>query len=431
MKSIPVLLAALFLLGCEQGVKVETTSPSKGEIRDSFREPARTRLRRTYRITMPVSGRIGRIELEPGMTVSKGQRLASYDVVALDQAVAEARAAVAAFEAQIKLKADNRLEVLGLSESRTMVKANTELVSATLEQIKAYQARAHNAERELKRIKDVAKTNGAFSQSRLEEAQLNADTARIDLKQQQFYLAALRAFDVAVRLGPPFVTQYIDRKQLERAVLLQRKAQAQSRLTRSLHQRKLADLRAPIDGVVLQRYEQGDRTLLAGQQLLLIGDLSQLEVAVDVLTGDAQRIVVGGDVSLTAVVGGQPLAGKIRRIEPAGFTKLSSLGVEQQRVTVVVAFVEPPRNLGVGYRVQARFYTSQKPDALLVPRYSVLQAPDRTHYVLKVAGGVLRRQPVEIGLRTDLQLEIVKGLSASDKIVARADSTMTEGMKVK
>jgi len=150
-----------------------------------------------------------------------------------------------------------------------------------------------------------------------------------------------------------------------------------------------------------------------------------------VLTQDVLRLREGSDVSLQAAVGREPIAGKVARIEPAGFTKLSSLGVEQQRVNVIISLEGGRGNLGVGYRLQARFTTGAKADALIVPRYSVLQAPDRAFYVLKAADGVIAKQTVAIGLRSDLELEILSGLGESDPIIARPDATMKEGMRVK
>ena len=134
-------------------------------------------------------------------------------------------------------------------------------------------------------------------------------------------------------------------------------------------------------------------------------------------------------MELEPAVGLATLAGKVKLVEPAGFTKLSSLGVEQQRVKAIVAFDGKHDNLGVGYRLQARFLTGSKTDALIVPRFSVLQAPDRTFYVFKVTGGKLQRQPITLGLRSDLELEVVEGLADSDRIVARPDATMKDGMK--
>ena len=91
---------------------------------------------------------------------------------------------------------------------------------------------------------------------------------------------------------------------------------------------------------------------------------------------------------------------------------------------------EAPPKLGVGYRVQARFITGSKAKALKVPRFSLLQAPDRSYYLLKVVDGALVKTPVTVGLRSDLELEITSGLAAGDVIVKQADTTLQDGMKV-
>ena len=273
--------------------------------------------------------------------------------------------------------------------------------------------------------------SGTIPERDVDDIRLRAETAKIELSRQEFYTAAFNVVYTAIQLGPRYIEQYLERKDLDLAILRHQLTQAKARGARAAHDLALAKVLSPIDGVVLERLEQGDRTLPAGHALLLLGNLDELEVVADVLTQDAMRLAAGSPVALTPVVGGTTIAGTVKRIEPAGFTKLSSLGVEQQRVRVIVAFDAPPEGLGVGYRLQAEFFTGRKTDALLVPRFSVLQAPDRSFYVLKVEDGRVRKQPVEIGLRNDLQMEVVAGLAEGDALVAKPDTTMKEGMAVR
>jgi len=424
------LLSIFLFCGCGGPTEVSGIKPRKGEIQESFSEPARTRLAKTYPIAMPVAGRIARIDLEPGDPVKKGQVLAMYDLVPFQEAVAEAQAAIRELEAQIVVKEDNRLEETMLSETRATVQAASESVNASAKQTEAERANAEHAQRNLGRMKKLAGEK-TIPESDLDDAQLRADTAEIALKRQEFYHAALNALTVAVNLGPSFVEKYILRKGLERETLMHQVAEAKARLARAQHDLELADIRSPIDGVVLERNEQGDRTVSAGQPLLLVGNLDDLEVIADVLTQDALRLHIGSETSLEPALGiEQKIPGKVKRIEPQGFTKLSSLGVEQQRVNVIVSFTKRPEGLGVGYRVQARFLTGSKADTLIVPRFTVLQAPDRSFYVFKIVGGKLKKQPVTLGLRSDLELEVTSGLSPSDTIVAEPDTTMKDGMSV-
>jgi len=425
-----VLAASLAFAGCGGGTEVEAVRPRRGEIHESFTEPARTRLARTYPIGMPIGGRIARIALEPGDPVKAGQPLVEFDLVPLDQAVAEAKAAVAELRAEITVKEDTRIEKTAADEANATVKAADEALKAADAEVSAQRVRSDRAARDLERTRQLAAKKIA-SEDALDVAAVAAETALIELRKQEFYRTALHALVTAVNLGPRAISQYIDRKGLEREVLVHRLAQAQARLARAEHERKLADVRSPLAGVVLERHEQGDRTLAAGQPLLLLGNLDDLEAVADVLTQDALRLAEGSKVSLEPAVRREPIPGKVRRIEPAGFVKLSSLGVEQQRVRVLIAIEGPHEGLGVGYHVQARFLTAVKSDALIVPRFSVLQAPDQSYYVLKILGERLHRQPVKLGLRSDLELEVTAGLAASDLIVSRPDATLAEGARVR
>lgn len=427
--AFPVLCIGL-LTGCEGNLEVEAVSPRRGEIRESFREPARTRLAKTYPITMPVSGRLARIDLEPGDEVIAGQLLVEIDLVPFREAAAEAKAAIEELEAEIEVKEDNRLENTALDEALAAVKAAAEALNAANAKVDAEKAFADRMAKELTRKETLAKES-VIAEDQLDDAKLGAETSLIKLREEEFNRAALKAIIVAVNLGPRAIEQFISKKGLEKAVLEHRLVQARSRLARAEHELKLAQVRSPIDGVVLERREQGDRWLAAGSPLLLLGNLEQLEVVADVLTQDALRLDLGSEVLLEPASGLPEISGKVKQIEPAGFTKLSSLGVEQQRVKVIVDFAGPHERIGVAYRLHARFLTGSKKDALIVPRFSVLQAPDRSFYVLKIEGGRLKQRTVMLGLKSDLEMEVVEGVNESDVLVARPDATMRGGAKVK
>lgn len=425
-----VVLTAALLPGCGGKTEVDVIGPQRGEIAESFAEPARTRLARTHPVTMPVNGRIGRVMLEPGDTVSAGQALVELDLVPFQTAVEEGRAHVRELEARLAVSRYNRLEMTALEETEIAVEAAEDALRAADAQVEAQRARSDRAGKELTRMERLA-AEQVVPLTTLDDARLDAETALIGLRTQEFDRAVTKALAVITKLGPRAVNEYVARKALERAVIEHGLAQAHAALQRAEHDLALAAVLSPIDGVVLERYEDGDVALPAGRPLLLLGDMAKLEVVADVLTQDAMRLVPGATVSLQAARGQMPIDGKVKRIEPAGFTKLSSLGVEQQRVRVIVALDERPDGLGVGYRLQARFYTGRKTGVLMVPRFSVLQAPDGAFYVLKVAGGRLVKAPVTLGLRSDLEMEVLSGLSETDVVVATPDSTTKPGTKVK
>jgi HlyD family secretion protein len=427
---VVVIAMVLIAAGCGNAQEIDVVTPSRGPLVESFTEPARTRLAETWPIAMPVSGRVGRIELSEGAPVTKGQPLAGIDLTPFEQAVAEASAHVAELRASITVKDDDRLENTALRNALLMVEATSETLHSSEAQIDAQRARADRAAREYARKQSLF-AEGTIADNERDDAELEAETTLIDLRSDQFTLAALRAMAVAVSLGPDAIHQYLGRKDLEREVIVHQLAQAEARLARARHELALARLESPIDGVVLARQHLGDTYLAAGEPLLLLGDLGLLEVEADVLTQDALKLSEGSAVDLRPASGQASLRGHVRKIEPQGFTKLSSLGVEQQRVKVIVAFDDDPAGLGVSYRLQATFRTGEATGALRIPRYSVLQAPDGSHFVFVVEAGEVARRAVGLGLRGDLEIEVTSGLEGDEQIVETPDSLLEEGASVR
>jgi HlyD family secretion protein len=417
--------------GCFKGkAEVEVATVKRGVIKQSFREPARTRLARTWEISMPVDGRIGRINLEHGDRVTRGQMLVEFDRISLEQIVKESEAAVKELSARLEVKDDNSLENHAFVETHAMVRATLETIRAAKTRVEAAAVRYNRYDLEKKRIQSLAK-GGSTSLTRLDDASMQADTALLELREDEFFLAALKAVAVAVRLGPLAVDDYLNRKKLERKAIQQQYIQAEARLARARHDLKLAAVTSPIDGIVLKRYTQGDSIHAAGTPLLRIGNLEELEVVADVLTRDALQLKPGSHVEMETMSSAAPIPGLVSRIEPEAFTKLSSLGIEQQRVNVIVQFESRPNYLGVGYRLHTRFFTGEKEDTLLIPRFSVFQGNDGAHYAYVVKNGKVKKTKVVLGLRSDMELEALDGLQEGDKVLVNLDTAPEDGTKVK
>lgn len=425
------ILAMAQLTGCEQKTEVAVINPWLGEIKESFVEPARTRLPRTYPVTMPVTARIGQVKWEVGDRVQKGQTLVELDIVPIKAALDQAEAMVKEAEAHKIVMLFDRLEMTAMEEARISVEAAKDALRAADAQVQAQEAREKRAAKELERMRKLAEQQ-AIPETTFDDAQLMAETELIELRKQELNRAVVKAMAVITELGPRLVAEYLQRKALERATVDQQVAQARAALAGARHELELAIVTSPIDGVVLERYQEGDGTLAVGTPILLLGNLEEMEVCAEVLTQDALRLGPDSEVTLDASGGLPSISGQVKRIEPAGFTKLSSLGVEQQRVRVIVSLDQRPEALGVAYRLHARFVTGRKDRALLVPRFSVLQAPDGSFYVFRAgADGVLEKVTVVVGLQSDLELEITGGLSDKDTIVRTPDATMRGGDRVK
>jgi HlyD family secretion protein len=198
---------------------------------------------------------------------------------------------------------------------------------------------------------------------------------------------------------------------------------------------------SPIDGVVLERHVVNEQFLAAGTVLLTLGRLEDLEVEAEILSQDVVKIDVGDAVEIYGpAVGralGQGVPGKVAQIYPGGFTKISSLGVEQQRVRVVIHFDEGQlpellkRDLGVDFTVRVRIFTDARSDALLVPRPAIFRSPDGGWQVYVVRQGRARLQPVEVGLMNDDRVEIRAGLQADDLVVLAPESSLSDGSRVR
>lgn len=432
--GLPLVFTLLFA-GCG-GYEVDLVTPQKATIEESFTEPAITRLANTYLVTMPLSGRIGRLGLEPGDNVEKGALLVEFDTVPLRQAVAEANALLAELEAGARpeeiaqvaaavegaqafvdqLERGSRKQEIE-SASMAVEQAQAEVQRTEKEYNRALELRQKGVlpDREFQAIEAAYKVaNAALGDVR---ARLSLLTEGPRIEEKERAITALREARARLEL----VKQGPREEQI---------ARAKARLATAQHNLQLADIRSPITGTVLEKYEDGDRTLAAGQPLLLLGSLAEMEVAAEVLTQDALRLSPGGPVALESGAGDKSFTGTVTKIEPAGFTKLSSLGVEQQRVRVIVGVSEGLPVIGVGYRVNARFITGSKENALVVPRFSILQAPDGTFYVFGIEKDRLRKIPVKLGLRSDLQIEILEGLTGEDAIVRTPEVTMRDGQRV-
>jgi HlyD family secretion protein len=188
---------------------------------------------------------------------------------------------------------------------------------------------------------------------------------------------------------------------------------------------------SPIEGRVLKVIQESEGVVQAGTPLLELGDPKALEIAVDVLTSDAVHIAPGAEASIERW-GGEPLKGRVRMVEPSAFTRVSSLGVEEQRVNAVID-LEPDydhwKALGDGYRVEARIVVWRGKNVLKVPTSSVFRHGDGWATFV-VSDGVASLRPVEIGRRTGTHVQVVTGVAAGEQVVKHPSDRVVDGAEV-
>jgi HlyD family secretion protein len=189
------------------------------------------------------------------------------------------------------------------------------------------------------------------------------------------------------------------------------------------------ELYAPAAGQVLRVLQESERTVAAGTPLVEIGDARDLEIVADVLSTDAVRVQPGAAVVVEEWGGGTPLRARVRRVEPSAFTKVSALGVEEQRVNVVADFVDPPGPLGDGYRVEVRIVTWEADDVVRVPASALFRHADAWHVFL-ADGGRARRRRVDVGARAAFEAEALAGVAPGEMVVLHPGDRVDDGVRI-
>ena len=421
------------------GVEVEAAAAKVASIREFVDERAVTRLPETYLITMPFAGRVEAVPLHEGSKVAKGQEVARIVPRDLALDVKQAAAAVDRLEASIVESADDTVEETAFTQAGKFVESMTATVKAAAARVSAGQAKFDYAERDYGRVRNLAST-GVETQDDMEQAFVRKVQAGVDYQQDQLVHAAMVALEAATDLMPTMVRQFIDRKRLKEDVLAKQRTEAEAHLQQVMQNQERGTMRSHLDGVVLKRFISDERFLAAGEPLLEIGRMEDLEVEADVLSLDVVGAQVGDRVKIYGpAIGVPPAKGIVRRIYPGGFTKISSLGVEQQRVKVIIGFdpddlkrLRTQRNLGVGYRVRVQITTAEKSKALVIPRNALFRAANGNWQVYVIRNGQAKIvKDVKVGLLNDKRAEVVEGLSEGDQVIMAPESNLADGTRAK
>jgi len=363
---------------------VDVASVSRGPLVVTVDEEGVTRVRDRFIVSAPVSGRVLRIELEPGDRVTRGQ------------VVARVRA-----EAPPLLDARSRAEAEAVVESARAAlgraRAEEQRAKATLDQTR----------------RDLTRVRGLAEDSIVTRQELEAHEADVHVAQETANAAAF-----AVRAAT---------SELQRA-------EARLAPSRLEAPGRVVSVTAPVDGVVLKRVRESETVVPAGDPLVEIGDHARLEIVSDLLSADAVRVKAGARAIVEQWGGETPLAARVRRIEPSGFMKVSALGVEEQRVNVVLDFVEPSpaarASLGDGYRVEVRVVIWESQNVVKVPTSALFRHGEQwAVYVMD--GGRARRTLVKLGHQTGQYAEVTSGLAEGARVVLHPGDTLVDGARVR
>jgi HlyD family secretion protein len=385
------LAAALVIMTRPQRVPVDFAVVSRGAMVETLDHEGRTRVRERYVVSAPVAGRVLRIALRPG------------DRVVANQTV------IATFAPGASSLLDAR--------SRAGATSRVSEAEALLEQARA--------QRELARVQSQHAVEERDRAQNLEKfGLLTAEGRQAAETQASASQRSLEAAEAAVRAVAHEV-------EAARAMLVE-PGSGSAGVAGAAAKGVTLTLRSPIDGVVLERHRESEAVVMHGEPLVTVADTSALEVVADYLSSDAVRMQPGMRAFIDQWGGGQPLGAVVRRVEPAGFLKVSALGVEEQRVFVVLDLEEPAsagQALGDGYRVEVRVVTWEGSDVVRVPVSSLFRRGSGWAVFVE-EGGLARERPVQVGHRNGTFAEVLSGVSVGAKVIIYPPDSVSDGTHI-
>jgi HlyD family secretion protein len=373
--GIAVLLALAFR---PSALDVDVAAVRRGPLQETLEQEGKTRMHDSFVLASPVAGRLKRIEIHAGDPVKAGEIVATIDPVPLEP---QQRAALEA-----------RLQTA------------QELEREATARVQRAEADSSQAKSDLERATKLA-AQGVIAREALEKAQTADKTANKELDAALFKSKAAasqveeaRAALLAVASDPDGI--------------------------------KTVYLRSPVPGRVLRLIEQSERVVGQGTPVVSIGYTPRLEIVADYLTTDAVKISAGMPARIEEWGGGNPISARVRLVEPSAFTKISALGVEEQRVNVVLDFVSAPEQLGDAYRVEVRVITWQAPSALKVPLSALFRRGDDWN-VFVAENDRARRRIVKIGHESDLEAEVLDGLREGDQVIVHPGNELGDAGRIR
>ncbi len=385
-----LLLAAAALLAIaiayalmQKSVRVQMQTVSRGPMEVTVEEDGKTRVKDRYTVTAPVAGSLQRIGFDEGDPVSSGETLAILE----------------------PLSPENL-------DPRTRARAQSD--------VEAAQAALKRAEEEVRRSAaedDYAQADYRRKQALFNEAILSKDELDQAQARTQEASASLRSAKFAVDIA---------RYQLEAARTALKYTATATAPSEAI------EIKSPVNGSVFKVLHKSEGVVQAGEAIIEIGDPTAIEVEVDLLTADAVKVGPGTRVLFQRWGGGEPLEGRVRVVEPSGFTKISALGVEEQRVFVISDITSPPevwQNLKDGYRVDASFIVWEGQNVLQVPESALFRYQDGWA-VFTVESGRAVLRPVEIGHRNGISAEIISGITEGKEVIVHPGRDVEAGVRV-
>ncbi len=431
--AVVVLAALVFLMSRAKTVEVEMTVIGRGPIEEYVTEEAETQLDIERMVAADRAGTMDRIALEVGDTVTKGQIVCSIEDTEFELSLGALRDRLAEVQARldgvdVPLPKQSEIDAAE-AEHRGALKQ----VEVLKEEKTAAKANLDYAEGEFRRIEGLLESGSAtdrqHEQARRDETVAGAVLAGVNRRLS----AAETAVEVAALRKQVLVDSLGDTAHLHRVYGAQHDG-VQKQIALLEHE---AQIKSPIDGIVMVKHLDSEQFVLPGTPLLTIGDLASIEIRSDILSEEVGRVKMGQKVLLVgkAVAGRGEIAnpaaiGRVKQVYPSGFTKISSLGVRQQRVVVLIDFDNSELGLGPGYELDVQIAVDTKEDALLVPGEAVFATAEGSG-IFVIDGGRAGLRQITTGLQGEDYYEVLNGLEPGETVILRPPTNLEDGARVK
>lgn len=391
--KIVFLIAAIGLLVfafLPEPIKVGMVAVSKSDLLVTIEGEGKTRIHDIYVVSAPVDGRVTRITSEPGDRLEAGKTVIANMYPANPQFLDKRS------ETQAKADVDGAKAALALANSRVkQVKAQLEFDQA-----------------DFKRTQELYKKN-SVSKAGLERAELSLKTLRAELETAESNQKVMqsRLASAKVRLLQPDSIELASKEEEQDCQIC---------------------IHSPVDGSLLRILHKSEGIVPVGTPLVEVGDPNNLEVIIEMLSNNAVKVNVGDDALIKRWGGNEDIRARVRVIEPSGFTKISALGVEEQRVNVILSLIDPIEkwnSLGDAFRVEAAIIVDSANDVLTVP-LSALFRDNEKWSVFKVVDGEAVLQKVKVGRKNDRLAEIMDGLVVGEQIIIHPGNAIENGSRI-
>ncbi len=442
-RQLTYLLGGLGILGLlfwafrPSPILVDVAEVKRDDVLVTVDEEGETRIRKRYVVSAPVEGRLARINLDEGDRVVKGQVIAQIDPLALESDIQEAQARLRQWQAEKAGVETQRPKPEAISQAEAKIRALVAKQRQAIARVEQARAELEQAIRDRQRNQNLY-AEGAISRQGKERAELAEITKIRALEAEQrvaeSIVAEINAAQEALSIlrgeqqDPDYLLDVYDA----------RIAGVKAELAKLTDDANRTYIRSPIDGYVFRVYLESAKYVEAGSQLLELGNSQDLEIVVDLLSSDAVKVKPGAIMFLEHWGGESTLKAKVSYVEPSGFTKVSALGVEEQRVNVIADFVDNEIPLGDGYRVETRTVVWSGKDVLVIPLSALFRCEPGNNRNLSniwctfvVENNKAQKRQIQVSQRSNFEAVIQDGLRETETVILHPSEQIQSGTKVK